>query len=258
MAMVYLELLRDRFGVAVESAYLKGSVQKPWDSLIDYAPEVSDVDIHVYLTDTRLAAEMLRPDSALDFSRRAEQMFSARVPDAIHLPKPQVKFGHELIGMEGYLPPPSATVELLFGKPQAVAERQEYRNAGTIDRVRLLEDAGYVLDELPLRMFDRPGHHLWELFPRVFWRVSPTCPRILSALGYDAWDAWSANRTGVFHLLCQHGQSEIAEAYAGFYLAAWDGYRSAFSEAAPAYAAIHQVIRMFELARELFERHGEP
>ena len=52
MAEAWRTVLLEELGAAaIDGLYLKGSAAKRWDSLVDYVPELSDVDLHVRLSD---------------------------------------------------------------------------------------------------------------------------------------------------------------------------------------------------------------
>ncbi len=44
---VWGELIPERMGERIRYAMLKGSALKEWDSLVDYVPVISDLDIHI-------------------------------------------------------------------------------------------------------------------------------------------------------------------------------------------------------------------
>ena len=43
----------------IAGIYLKGSAHKPWDTPLDYVPEISDVDIHLWLRRTEDVERLL-------------------------------------------------------------------------------------------------------------------------------------------------------------------------------------------------------
>jgi hypothetical protein len=247
MAHAFVEAIQGEIGDGLAGAYLKGSVVKSWDSIIDYAPEVSDVDLHIRIRDAAHREHLARPDVAFAISGNAMRLFSSRMPEPMHFPRPQVKPLDELVGIDGYLESPEGTVETLHGEAYPIAPRAAYDDAAKGDAVLFQEDARFVAEDLPGLILDRPGRYLWALIPRVSWRVSPAGPRLLTALGIHPWDAWTANRTDVVRALVGGGHEDLADAYASFYLAAWDGYRSGFADGEPAARALRAVVSLFDL-----------
>src|SRR5699024_3931053 len=52
MSSAYVTAMREAIpDDQIEGIYLKGSATKPWESPLDYVPELSDVDIHLLLRD---------------------------------------------------------------------------------------------------------------------------------------------------------------------------------------------------------------
>ena len=67
----------------IHGIYAKGSATRAWDTVIDYVPEISDVDIHVWLVDEPSAQPVLQDlDVALaiqaDLERRYRKRFTRR------------------------------------------------------------------------------------------------------------------------------------------------------------------------------------
>ena len=71
--------------------YLKGSAKKEWTSPVDYVPELSDVDIHVFFRD---AADVERrlgsTEVALGIQSDVEERYLSKVASPVHFPRPQV------------------------------------------------------------------------------------------------------------------------------------------------------------------------
>ncbi len=251
MAAAYMDTLlnvvpRD----LIVGVYVKGSAYKPWDSLIDYVPELSDVDIHVhFLNDDDGHSYLGTPQQALDVAERALSEFSARVPDASHLPRPQLLVLNDLVKLPGYLPSPAGAVHTLYGDIYAGASRDDYGSTQPDDARRFADDARFVDDELPMKVIDRPGKYAWRAVSLLVWRIGPAGPRLLTHLGAHPYDAWSMNRTRIVQELTVRGQRDIAGAYAEFYLAGWDGYRSAFRDGDAARRALHAASRLYSLGK---------
>lgn len=248
MARAYIDVVRIESGDRLAGAYLKGSVMKSWDSLIDYAPTISDVDVHLRLASHASRSHFDAPDVAVRVSRDALDLFHSRVPDPQHVPRPQVMFLDDLMSKEGYLPSPANCVETLLGEAYPSVTPDEYAAAADVDRARFLDDANHVMRELPNRVFDRPGAHLWwAVIPSLAWRVAPAGPRLLTMLGVHPWEAWQMNRTSIVEKLHELGRGELGGHYAAFYLAAWEGFRSGFTDSSAAYQAVEAVNHLFDL-----------
>lgn len=67
--------LVDWFGDGMLGMWCKGSAAKPWDSAIDYVPELSDVDIHDR-ADAVTAALLADLDTALGIHADIERRFT--------------------------------------------------------------------------------------------------------------------------------------------------------------------------------------
>lgn len=250
MARAYVNALLSQLSRdSIVGIYAKGSAYRRWDSVIDYVPELSDVDIHVRVRDDDGQTTLRTLGPALDVAERALKTFSALHPSATHQPRPQLIPVSEIEGLSGFRPAPAGTVHTLFGEPDPGADREQYAGVAPEDRARFVLDADFVARELPLKVIDRPGARAWSTVSRLTFRVGSTGPRLLTQLGMDPYDAWSLNRTSVVDALCTLEHSDLAEAYADFYLAGWDGYRSGFRDSDAARRALLAADRLFRLGR---------
>ena len=89
---VWSEVLNDIFGTRLDYVYSKGSALKDWDSIIDYVPTLSDVDIHIMTTD---ANQLFTSDrkgflQAMNVSKQYEETFLTERPDYLHITRSQV------------------------------------------------------------------------------------------------------------------------------------------------------------------------
>jgi hypothetical protein len=251
------EVLRDVVlaeapGGAVDGVYLKGSSVRPWTSRIDYVPEVSDVDVHV-----RVHAEAKEATRSLAFALRVadgtQELFNQRFPRAMHSPRPQLFFLGDIEEMSGYLPSTPDSVVVLHGNEYRAGTESEYAACVADDRTRFLADADFVRDNIAGKIIDRPGKLAWQAVASLTWRVAPAGPRLLTQLGRTPYDVWAMNRTSVTRTLQSLRHGEVAAAYAGFYLAAWDGYLTGFEDARPALRAVEAAHRLFSTGRRLIE-----
>ena len=255
MARAYVNaLLAELHRDSISGVYAKGSAYRPWDSVVDYVPEVSDVDIHVRLAPGSEHA-LDRLDHALAIGARALATFTALHPAAAHTPRPQLMRLTEIEAFDGYRPSPGESVHTLHGEPYDGAEPGDYDGQVAIDDARRFRaDADFVTGELASKVVDRPGAATWSVVARVAFRVAPAGPRLLTALGVDAYEAWSMNRTAVVGRLSELGHDDLAEAYADFYLAGWEGFRSRFASHDAARRALLAADRLFARGEALVPR----
>ena len=92
MAAAYLDaLLAESPSDSIVGVYVKGSSIRPWDTAIDYVPELSDVDIHV-----RSAADAPSVIESFPYALRIAEValagFRHRFPSPEHTPRPQLFF----------------------------------------------------------------------------------------------------------------------------------------------------------------------
>lgn len=254
MSESYLEALRSLCPPgSIVGVYMKGSAYRPWASLIDYAPEVSDVDIHVRLAEGA-TAQLRELAPALDLAEAALSLFRAAFPHAHHTPRPQLFFLDDMEKVPGYLASPKGCVHTLFGPEYEAGTRDDYATCRSSDAERFAADARFVLKELAGKVIDRPGRLIWHVVSTISWRVAPAGPRLLTQLGCDPFEAWSSNRTRVVEQLVDRGLNGIAQAYADFYLAAWDGFNSRFQDSAAGRRAVSAAARMFAAGTTILRR----
>ncbi|MHA1908718.1 MAG: hypothetical protein ACW98Y_15570 [Candidatus Thorarchaeota archaeon] len=211
----------------IEYAYAKGSATKNWDSPIDYVPEISDVDIHVFTTnDEGLFHPPNDFNDAMQISERYETRFHEIKQDALHMPRSQIMRIDRLKELPNYCPPRINDVQILFGEPK----QEELPEIDTIRRNDITNLLGLeeYIEPIPRQVFDRAGHDLWYLIRSMTWRVSPSPVRILSQSHEDPIDLWSWNRTRIEQELRNRGLGQIADSYRGFYMSGWDLFLSDF------------------------------
>lgn len=204
---------------AVAGIYAKGSARKPWDSPVDYVPELSDVDFHVLFSHD---GEAERPDSietAMIMSRSLENEYRQRVPSPVHVPRLQVINANELHREPDFIYSAPNTVETLYGLPYPAPELNSAKSQAAA-RANLLSHDMF-LRQLPSTMHDKYGKHLWEALRPMNWRIGPTGPRVLELRGTPYLHAWGINRTAIIALLREIGEEDLADDYAAYYLAGW-------------------------------------
>ncbi len=236
MAAAWAEVLVARLPGRVRGVYWKGSALKAWDSPIDYVPGLSDVDIHLLLTDDADEAQLDSMDVALEVNAAVLEAYAARLPDPLHIPKPQLVIANRLERDAGILPSPATTVRTLFGAPYEARSltAEEQATSRVRDRAELLAHGGF-LAALPLRVIDRPGPYLEPLLGELNWRVSPVAPRVLELAGAAYEDAWSMNRATLVAVLRALGRpllDALAGAYVAYYEAGWRRFRDGHGGAA--------------------------
>ncbi len=222
MADAWVEVLTGTLGSPVRAIHWKGSALKAWDSPIDYVPGLSDVDIHLLLADDADEVALDAVDVALKVNAAVIEAFRRRMPDALHIPKPQLVLANRLDREPGILPSPASTVTTLFGEPYEarILTEAEQALSRQRDRDELLAPRAYV-EGLPLRIIDRPGPYLEPLLSELNWRVSPVAPRVIELAGVSYDETWSMNRTSLVAALIEAGQAELARAYRSYYEAGW-------------------------------------
>jgi hypothetical protein len=222
-------VLLESFGERLKCAYAKGSSVKQWDSLIDYVPIISDVDIHFTMTDDR----GMFPESPDEFadsmalSKRYEEVYKEIHPEHAHMPRCQLSLVDRLKDVVEYVPPRVQDVHLLIGEfsqpPLPSVSRIQQ-----IDLQNLLSLPEYF-EKIPNRVMDRAGLDFWQIIREMTWRVSPSPVRLLTQSSRDPLEVWSMNRTHVVMELLKNGENEIADHYSGFYSAGWSLFRSGFT-----------------------------
>lgn len=235
----------------VVGLHAEGAAYRPWDSLLDYVPEISDVDVRVRMRPDEGQGGRWTLERALDVAETAHGRFRLLFPEPSHHPRPRLLFLDGREGEPARAPPPLGSVHTLWGEPYDGVERRCYPDTRRRDARRFLHDARFVELELPMRAVDRPDVAAWSLVSDMAARVGAAGPRLLTQLAAHSFDAWSMNRTSVWQALIASGQGGIAESYAEFYRAGWEGYRARFTEARPARRALEAAARLFAEGRAL-------
>lgn len=223
----------------LKGIYAKGSAIKAWDSLIDYVPELSDIDIHVLLGDD---SPFENTPAALGFQAEMETRFRQKIGQPLHLPRVQIQLLRSR--MAQYSPSSLKTVKTLYGLPY---EQLSFGQPNTrqADQQMLLEPQAFLQGFFETVM-DRHGRYMFDALRQLAWRVGPTGSRVLSVLGADFETAWGGNRTHIYQQLLMLGQTEFAQAYAQFYLRAWDFFCSGYQNTDAAREAGLAGVRVLE------------
>lgn len=223
----------------IRGLYLKGSSVKTWKSPLDYVPEISDVDIHVWFRDDNAWRQHLDTvPQALAIQAGIEACFNERIARPIHHPRLQLIVLNTIIDeLEGFVHAPRSTVTVLHGEPYPEADYSDPDGIRRFDASDLVEKAAWV-DQMPLHLIDKPGIYAREGLRQLVWRVAPAGPLALHVSGLDTAHVWSLNRTSVTAALRDLGLGDLADAYRDFYLAAWDYFLSGFTDTDACRAAI--------------------
>jgi hypothetical protein len=205
----------------VKGLYFKGSAHKPWDTPLDYVPEISDVDVHVLFHDDGFAEEFSRSTArALEVQGAMEAEFRRRHPRPLHLPRPQLVVLNGIHDDPDFISSPPATIEVLHGEPYPASDYSRAEAIRQVDARHLAEQRSF-LEAFPLRVVDKPGKYIREMLRVMNWRISPAASRLLHLLGEETEDVWSLNRTGLVHRLVEKGKERFARLYASYYLSGW-------------------------------------
>ena len=262
MAEAFTEVLLEEIPDSeILGIYCKGSVLKEWDSPLDYVPELSDVDIHILFSDdSSIEKHLGSVDQAVHIQSRVEERYFSKVPEPLHVPRPQLLILNRLLLNEGYVPSPRSTVSVLHGKE---APAPDYGNPDRIrctDARRLLEEEEFLKKRLPGHAVDRPAIYIWQTLRLMSWRVSPTGPRVLHILGLPTEEAWSINRTEAVSLLRKMGEKTLAQDYADYYLHAWEYYLSGYTDSDAGRASIVAGAKVLnrggEIAKAWLDEHS--
>jgi len=223
----------------IRGIYLTGSTVKPWESPLDYVPEISDVDIHVSFHHDHAWRQYLDTvPRALEVQSGIEACFARRIPQPLHHPRLQLMVTNQLmLERPGFVYAPQSTAVVLHGEPYPTDDYSDPDSIRRHNAADLLERAEFVR-RLPLLAIDRLGPHARDLLSQLVWRVSPVGPLALHLAGLGAEHAWSLNRTHVTAELRNLGLDTLADSYTAFYLSGWDCFLSGFADTNACRAAI--------------------
>lgn len=205
----------------IRAIYLKGSAKKRWDTPIDYVPEASDLDIHVWFHDDEWEESLFKDlDQAIAVQQAIEGRYRRKCPQSTHTPRPQIMIMNSLLRKPGYMHSPPDSVMVLLGEEYPDAD---YSEADELKRLKCQDLLAFtdIVDRFPYRVFDRPDKHLAELFRDLSYRVSPVGPIVLQLAGGDLMTVWSMNRTRITRKLEDIGEHDLAVSYVGYFLARW-------------------------------------
>ncbi len=245
----------------IRGIYLTGSTVKPWESPLDYVPEVSDVDIHVSFHHDHAWRQYLDTvPRALEVQSGIEACFARRIPQPLHHPRLQLIVMNQLmLERPGFVHSPRSTVVVLHGEPYPTDDYSDPDSIRRHNAADLLERAEFVR-RLPLLAIDRLGPHARDLLGQLVWRVSPVGPLVLHLVGLGTEHAWSLNRTRVIAELRNLGLDTLADSYTAFYLSGWDCFLSGFADTNACRPAILAGTRVLTEGAEIAQQwlNGNP
>lgn len=214
---------KEYFSDSIEYAYFKGSALKKWDSYLDYVPLISDLDVHIKAINNKLSDDFLK---TLDFTDKVWLTWKKQYPNALHIPRLQVVFIHDMGKLPRFVPSRPDLIEVFIGEhtPEQLPDRETIRKYDLKNLMEMQE----TLDNLSHSFVDRYGREYYIFLRRMVWKISPTPVRLLSQI-YDSHEVWTWNRSMVYDKLIKSGYDEIAEAIKNYYTAGWELFLSNFS-----------------------------
>lgn len=239
----------------IRAIYLKGSAKKRWDTPIDYVPEASDLDVHVWFHDDKWEESLFSGlEQAITVQRDIEGRYGRKCSHPIHTPRPQIMILNTLLRRPGYMHSPPDSARILFGEDYPTAD---YSAADDIKRYKChdLLALADIVDNYPYRVFDRPDKYLAELLRDLSFRVSPVGPIVLQLAGLNPMTAWSMNRTEVTRALADIGESKFAGDYVGYFLARWRWFLSASNDLESLRDTVRSALAVLERAKSVANDH---
>jgi hypothetical protein len=230
MKAAYLETILEVIPrVALRDVFFKGSAFKPWDDLVDYVPELSDVDIHVWFeADDGFEKTFPTLEAALEFSAKAEARFFATCPKPLHVPRVQLIALNRLLTYEAFVSNPAGNPHSHFGLEYPSGQNLDPDVIRATDLQNLIEQAEQLSSVIrPERMVDKHSKDFRSILCDLGERIGPLASRALSLLGSSFEDAWGGhNRSSLLLKLEAQGQHDLVSSIRGFYEAAWTYFLS--------------------------------
>lgn len=227
---IWHDLLKDFHGDNLLYIYSKGSAIKNWDSVIDYVPVISDIDIHYGVHEiTKLFSDPNPREASLKISLEYEMRFNKENPNKIHIPRPQVMCINSLQDNVPFVHPLETSVKMLCGE----FPKHDKLSDDKIKQIDLdnLADLKSYLNLLPDSYLDKVGLDYWSTLRQLSWRVGPSPVRILTHLLPEPLTIWTWNRSKIEDELRKHNLPYIANLYSEYYIHGWELFQSQFSNA---------------------------
>ncbi len=227
----YMEVLFETIPrLDIAGIYFKGSGYKEWETPLDYVPEISDVDIHLLLSDDQSVERYLgTTEQAIEIQKKVEKRYLEKVAEPYHFPRPQLMILNLLLRERDFVSSPKRTISVLFGKEYPVSDCSNHERIVNIDCSHLLDEEEFIL-KFPLHIIDKPSRYLWQSLRNLVWHISPIGSRVLSIKGMPYEKAWSMNRTRIIAHLKEIGEQRLAQDYTQFYLDCWEYFLSRYRD----------------------------
>lgn len=216
--------------------YFKGSASKVWHAPCDYVPELSDLDLQVWLHDEADAARFNSTEAGLHFAERTEHGYQARISQPLHWPRPQLLILNARIKEPNWA---RSIVAVLYGEVYPGAAPDPMLDA------QALRDVTAQALELGESLLDKPGPYTWAALRAINYRLSPAPARLLSALGAGEW-AWGQPRSVLLEELRSRGLAEVAESFEDYYRLSWLAYGTGWKDGAAMRVAVRAGLRALE------------
>ncbi|MFW9928566.1 MAG: hypothetical protein ACFFD1_04165 [Candidatus Thorarchaeota archaeon] len=229
---IILSILQVEFTESLQLVYFKGSAAKSWDSLLDYIPRLSDVDIHIKLNDKKTLFDQTNKKTikqAMRINTSYRRMFLNLHPKYLHIPRLQIMAINKFENNPNFIFPKKHQVKILYGKWNEYKdiEKEEIQK---IDRNNLIKDYD-SLKGLSEKLVDKSGLEFWNILKGLSWKISPSPTRLLTNLlpENDPYTIWSYNRTKTINILKRVGSKELSEKYKQYYILGWENFYSGFT-----------------------------
>ncbi len=259
MKAAYLETILEVIPqVALHDVFFKGSAFKPWESSVDYVPELSDVDIHVWFQDDD-GFDKTFPilEAALESSAKAEARFFAACPKPLHVPRVQLIALNGLLRYESFVSNPAGNPNSHFGLQYPNAQTMDPDVIRATDSQNLIEQAEQISSVIrPERMVDKHSKDFRAILCDLGERIGPLASRVVSVLGASSQEVWGGhNRSSLLLKLEAQGQHDLVSSIRGFYWNAWTYFLSQDRDGNAARTAIRHAVKALELGGQIAQRH---
>lgn len=205
----------------VYGIYFKGSASKRWDSIIDYVPGISDIDIHFILKNPK-KLRSISLDEAFVFSSELRKLYKSKNRHPAHVPIVQMNLLNDLMEKDFYSPTPKSAIKVIYGK-EYPEEKIILKKELAKSKKKIRDDAGPLAEKFPMKVIDKTNGHA-KYLQDLAWKISPTVPNYLFLKIKDYDKVWSMNRTEIVKSLMDLGEKHLAENYVKFYTEAWNYY----------------------------------
>ncbi|MDH5402626.1 MAG: hypothetical protein OEZ01_15835 [Candidatus Heimdallarchaeota archaeon] len=237
-------MIYELFPDDIEYCYGKGSAIKPIESLIDYVPQISDIDIHIKEVDGRNMFSNY--DEAINVSKIFESRYIEAHPDYYHIPRTQIMFLHRLETKVKFVYPKLSDIKQIYGNIKFPSNTISNEEVKKIDHNNILEQKA-IVDNAPYRLIDRYGIDYWSFLRGLVFRVSPTPVRLLTQFVDEPLEIWKLNRTKIHKLLLSNNFTDIASSYFNYYKFGWNLFESDMKTSKSYIPVISSGLKVLEL-----------